>query len=107
LFLAHFDTINTKKVIFLRLDILCYNKSKYFKGVKRMQSFTIEVNDNIADKILWLLDSFKNDVKVIPNNSNNKLDTITKSLNSALDEVEKSKQSNTPRQNAWDLLDEL
>jgi hypothetical protein len=30
-----------------------------------MQTFTIEVNDNIADKILWLLNSFKNDVKII------------------------------------------
>ena len=71
-----------------------------------MQSFTIEVNDNIADKILWLLDGFKNDVKVIPNNTD-KLNSVAKSLNNALDEVEKSKQSNTPRQNAWDLLDEL
>jgi len=71
-----------------------------------MQSFTIEVNDNIADKILWLLDSFKNDVKVIPNNTD-KLNSVAKSLNNALDELEKSKQSNTPRQDAWDLLDEL
>ncbi len=71
-----------------------------------MQTFVIEVNDNIADKILWLLDSFKNDVKVIPNNTD-KLNSVAKSLNNALDELEKSKQSNTPRQDAWDLLDEL
>jgi len=72
-----------------------------------MQSFTIEVNDSIADKILWLLDSFKSDVKVIPNDTPNPLDTLVNSLNNALDEVEETQKSNTPRQSAWDLLDEL
>ncbi len=72
-----------------------------------MQSFTIEVNDTVADKILWLLDSFKNDVKVIPNTTQNPLDALANSLKKALDEVEETQKSSTPRQSAWDLLDEL
>ncbi len=74
-----------------------------------MQAYQLEVNDNISDKILWLLSSFKNDVKIKKINLNNdtKLDEITISVKNALNEVENSKKNNIELNNAWDLVDEL
>ena len=74
-----------------------------------MQSYQLEVNDNISDKILWLLSNFKNDVKIkkIDTIENQKLDEIKLSVKTALEEVENSKKNNIKLTNAWDLLDEL
>jgi len=51
-----------------------------------MQTFTIEVNDNIADKILWLLSSFKNDVKIIKDSDThiNQSSSIKKNLDNEI-----------------------
>jgi len=39
-----------------------------------MQTIQLEVNDNILDKILWLLNSFKNDIKIKKIINNDTLD---------------------------------
>ncbi|MEA3315486.1 MAG: hypothetical protein U9Q30_06505 [Campylobacterota bacterium] len=73
-----------------------------------MQTFQLEVNDNISDKILWLLNSFKNDVKITKiDNTNSELNNITTSVKTALNEVKYAKDNNKELDNAWDLLDEL
>jgi len=74
-----------------------------------MQTITIEVNDTIADKILWLLDNFKKDVKIVKNSTTEhyQVNSIVKSVETALHEAEQSKRNNTPRQSALDLLNEL
>ncbi|MFK5974976.1 MAG: hypothetical protein QM493_00585 [Sulfurovum sp.] len=74
-----------------------------------MQTFQLEVNDNISDKILWLLSSFKNDVKIkkIDTKNYNKLEEIKISVKTALKEVEESKENNIKLNDAWDLVDEL
>lgn len=74
-----------------------------------MKAFKIEVNDNIADKILWLLNSFKNDVKVEPiiTSDSDKIEKITASVKTALDEVKDAKSKNQKLKSAWDLVDEL
>jgi len=74
-----------------------------------MQAYQLEVNDDISDKILWLLNSFKNDVKIkkIQLDDSTKVDKITSSVKKALDEVEYSKEKGASLNNAWDLVDEL
>jgi hypothetical protein len=73
-----------------------------------MQTFKIEVNDNIADKILWLLSSFKNDVKIEKiSKSDKSVDTLSLSVKQALEEVEASKKNGVKLDSAWKLLDEL
>lgn len=74
-----------------------------------MQTFKLEVNDRISDKILWLLSSFKDDVKIhkIDNEEIKKLEEIKQSVKTALKEVEISKKEKTKFKNAWDILDEL
>jgi len=74
-----------------------------------MQAYQLEVNDDISDKILWLLSSFKNDVKIkkIKLDNCTKVDEITSSVKKALEEVEYSKKNSIRLSNAWDLVDEL
>ncbi|MFP4485931.1 MAG: hypothetical protein ACLFOC_03155 [Campylobacterales bacterium] len=74
-----------------------------------MQTFKLEVSDNISDKILWLLNSFKNDVKVqkIDSTDFEKLEEIKTSVKTALKEVDESKKNGTKLKNAWDMLEEL
>lgn len=74
-----------------------------------MQTFQLEVSDNISDKILWLLNSFKNDIKIkkIKNRDFDKLDDIKASIRTALNEVKFVKDNNKKLDDAWDLLDEL
>ena len=74
-----------------------------------MQTFQLEVNDNISDKILWLLSSFKNDIKIkkIENRDFDKLDDIKASVKTALNEVKSAKDNNKKLDDAWALLDEL
>jgi len=70
-----------------------------------MQTFKIEVEDNIADKILWFLNSL-NDVKV-HNFQNSSIDEISLSVTKALKEVKEAKKSDKELDNAWDILDDL
>ncbi len=74
-----------------------------------MQTFQVEVSDNIADKIVWLLSSFEDDIKIkkISNNIENSADHISASVKKALDEVEISKKENSKLDDAWKLVDEL
>ena len=74
-----------------------------------MQTYQLEVNDNISEKILWLLSSFKNDVKIkrIDVDNSTKLDEVVVSIKTALKEVEDSQRNKIPLNNARDLLDEL
>ena len=74
-----------------------------------MQTYQLEVNDNISEKILWLLNSFKNDVKIkrIDVDNSTKLDEVVVSIKTALKEVENSQRNKIPLNNARDLLDEL
>ena len=74
-----------------------------------MQTFQLEVNDNISDKIIWLLSSFKNDVKIkkIDTQNNTKLEDIKISIKTALEEVKESKNNNVKLNDSWDLVDEL
>jgi len=74
-----------------------------------MQTYQLEVNDNISEKILWLLNSFKNDVKIkrIDVDNTTKLDEVVVSIKTALKEVEDSQRNKIPLNNARDLLDEL
>lgn len=74
-----------------------------------MQTYQLEVNDNISDKILWLLNSFKHDVKIkkIENTDFDELNHIKSSVKTALNEVEFAKKNNKKLDSAWDLLDEL
>ena len=74
-----------------------------------MQTYQLEVNDNISEKILWLLNSFKNDVKIkrIDVDNSTKLDEVVVSIKTALKEVEDSQRNKIPLNNARDLLDEL
>ena len=74
-----------------------------------MQTYQLEVNDNISDKIFWLLSSFEGDVKIKKINSNNNktLDEIVLSVKEALNEVENSNKNNIELNSAWDLVDEL
>jgi len=74
-----------------------------------MQTFQLEVNDNISDKIMWLLSSFKNDVKIkkIDTKNQTNLEEIKTSIKNALEEVEESKKNNIKLKDAWDLVDEL
>ena len=74
-----------------------------------MQTYQLEVNDNISEKILWLLSSFKNDVKIkrIDVDNSTKLDEVVISIKTALKEVEDSQRNKIPLNNARDLLDEL
>ncbi|SHO81122.1 hypothetical protein MNB_SV-15-604 [hydrothermal vent metagenome] len=70
-----------------------------------MQTFKIEVEDSIADKILWFLNSF-NEVKIEDFKTNN-IDEISLSITKALKEVKEADLSNKKLDNAWDILDEL
>ena len=72
-----------------------------------MQTFQLEVNDTIADKILWLLNNFHNDVKIkrIPQEDNP--DTIAQSVAQGLKEAKLAETKKQPLENAWDLVDEL
>ena len=74
-----------------------------------MQTYQLEVNDSISEKILWLLSSFKNDVKIkkIDTINYDKLEEVKASVKVALIEVKESKENNTKLNDAWDLLDEL
>ncbi|RLA07966.1 MAG: hypothetical protein DRQ51_04320 [Gammaproteobacteria bacterium] len=74
-----------------------------------MQTYQLEMNDNISDKILWLLGSFKNDVtiKKIEQDNLAKLDELSVSVSRALKEADESKKNNKPLTNAWDVLDDL
>jgi len=74
-----------------------------------MQTFQIEVTDNIADKVLALLKNFSevNIKKIKTNIRINEADNIALSVKNALTEVQISKKENKKLQNAWDLLDEL
>lgn len=74
-----------------------------------MQTFHLEVSDNISDKILWLLGSFKNDVKVkrISGDSSSEINSVALSVKKALNEVKESKKTNKQLDSAWNLLDEL
>ena len=74
-----------------------------------MQTYQLEVNDNISEKILWLLNSFKNDVKIkrIDVDNTTKLDEVVVSIKTALKEVENSQRNKIPLNNARDLLDKL
>ncbi len=74
-----------------------------------MQTFQIEVTDNIADQILALLKDFSEVKikKIQPLLEENKIDTIVSSITTGLDEVKKIKKENKNLQNAWELLDEL
>jgi len=74
-----------------------------------MQIYQLEVNDNISEKILWLLSSFKNDVKIkrIDVDNSTKIDEVVVSIKTALKEVEDSQRNKIPLNNARDLLDEL
>jgi len=74
-----------------------------------MQTYQLEVNDNISEKILWLLSSFKNDVKIkrIDVDNTTKLDEVVVSIKTALKEVEDSQRNKIPLNNARDLLDKL
>jgi len=74
-----------------------------------MQTYQLEVNDNISEKILRLLSSFKNDVKIkrIDVDNTTKLDEVVVSIKTALKEVENSQRNKIPLNNARDLLDKL
>lgn len=74
-----------------------------------MQTYKLEVSDNISDKILWLLSSFKNDVNIqkIDNTDFKKLEEIRTSVKAGLKEVDESKKNSTKLSSAWDMLDEL
>jgi len=49
-----------------------------------MQTFTIEVSDTVADKIMWLLNNFKNDVKIIKENNKQSTHISKKNLDSEI-----------------------
>ena len=69
-----------------------------------MQTFQIEVEDSIVDKILWFLNNSDVIVKDIENNN---IEYISSSIKNALEEVEEAKKYNKKLDNAWDILDEL
>ena len=69
-----------------------------------MQTFQIEVEDSIVDKILWFLNNSDVIVKDI---ENNKIEYISSSIKNALEEVKEAKKYNKKLDNAWDILDEL
>jgi len=74
-----------------------------------MQTFQIEVSDNIADKVLDLLKSFSElkIKKLQPNLEEKQVDSIVSTLTRSLEEVKKTKKENKNLQNAWELLDDL
>ena len=69
-----------------------------------MQTFQIEVEDSIVDKILWFLNNSDVIVKDIENNN---IEYISSSIKNALEEVKEAKKYNKKLENAWDILDEL
>jgi hypothetical protein len=69
-----------------------------------MQTFQIEVEDSIVDKILWFLNNSDVIVKDIENNN---IEYISSSIKNALEEVKEAKKYNKKLDNAWDILDEL
>ncbi len=72
-----------------------------------MQTFQLEVNDTIADKILWLLNNFHNDVKIKRIPQEKSADTISQSVAQGLKEAKLAETKKQPLENAWDLVDEL
>ena len=73
-----------------------------------MQTFEIKVKDSNADKILWLLQSLKDDVKIkkIPTQEQ-EAEKIAASVKQGLSEAYEAKAGKEKLSDAWDLADEL
>jgi len=65
----------------------------------------IEVDNNIADKFLWLLENFKNDIKI--KIIDHEINKIIKPIKEGLKEVNEAKNSKVKLEDAWKVLDEL
>ncbi len=71
-----------------------------------MQTFKIEVDDSVADKILWFLNNL-NDVKIQKIDTASEVDDIVCSIQESIKEVKDLNKNPKSLQNAWDLVDEL
>ncbi|SFV61089.1 hypothetical protein MNB_SV-9-635 [hydrothermal vent metagenome] len=67
-----------------------------------MKILTLEIqNDNIVDKIIWMLSHFKNDGVIIKDN------TIEESIKQSVYEINQIKEGNIKARDIEELLDEL
>lgn len=67
-----------------------------------MKTLTLEIeNDNIVDKVIWMLNHFKNDGVIIRDNS------IESSIKQSVYEINEIKNQKLKARDIKDLLDEL
>lgn len=72
-----------------------------------MQTLKISIKDNAFDKVMYLLNHLKDDVKILPNDDEPSKEEILKSIKDSMKEVKLIEEGKLKGKSAEDFLNEL